>query len=577
MALSTETWATGELEIVSFVLLLSSIFSFIRPAALAASSGAKPTRIIMQAATATGAASAVRVTASSRRVAVRSSLPAALLRHNGAAASLLFPTNDDTSHSSSLIGGGSRRSFSATTPSPSLAGGGNRVFRLGSGIGTDSSMIAANNRYNGTIELDKYKSIRSHPSSSSLIGGAPSRRQLSSTSTASMDDEYGEMTTEGHTFTYPKPFELESGEVLPRAELRYMTYGTLNEARDNVLVICHALTGNASLHSWWGDLLGPGQTFDTSRYFVVCANILGSCYGSTGPASPMMNSAKNDGSAGVDDGDSVSKEVYGVDFPDVSVQDTVRLQLHMLQDELKIRSVKCVIGGSFGGMQAVEYAAQAGSIKSPFAVDDDEGRAVPFVRSVVPIACGARHTAWQIAISEVQRQAIYADPKWNQGNPSWDDLPWSGLSVARQIGMVSYRTAKGYDEKFGRELKEEVTPPYGSDARWEVKGYLEYQGYKFLSRFDPVTYLKLTEQMDSHDVGRNRGGAKEALGSVHIPALVLGIDSDVLYPIHEQDELASLFPNGELKVIKSNAGHDGFLLEQTQVADYISEFLSSHY
>lgn len=517
----------------------------------------------------------MRVTASSRRTAIRSSLPAALLRHNGEAASLLFPANDYTSHSSSLIGGGSRRSFSATTPSPSLAGGGNRVFRLGSGIGTDSSMIAANNRYNEMVGLDKYKSIHGH--SSSLIAGTPSRRQLSTTSTASMDDEYGEMTTEGHTFVYPKPFELESGEVLPRAELRYMTYGTLNEARDNVLVICHALTGNASLHSWWGDLLGPGQTFDTSRYFVVCANILGSCYGSTGPASPMVGSAGSDRNAGVDDDDSVSKEVYGVDFPDVSVQDTVRLQLHMLQDELKIRSVKCVIGGSFGGMQAVEYAAQAGSIKSPFAVDDDEGRAVPFVRSVVPIACGARHTAWQIAISEVQRQAIYADPKWNQGNPSWDDLPWSGLSVARQIGMVSYRTAKGYDEKFGRELKEETNPPYGSDARWEVKGYLEYQGYKFLSRFDPVTYLKLTEQMDSHDVGRNRGGAKEALGSVHIPALVLGINSDVLYPIHEQDELASLFPNGELKVIKSNAGHDGFLLEQTQVADYISEFLSSHY
>eukprot|EP00563_Minutocellus_polymorphus_P004977 CAMPEP_0181027332 /NCGR_PEP_ID=MMETSP1070-20121207/4110_1 /TAXON_ID=265543 /ORGANISM="Minutocellus polymorphus, Strain NH13" /LENGTH=531 /DNA_ID=CAMNT_0023104571 /DNA_START=87 /DNA_END=1682 /DNA_ORIENTATION=+ len=531
----------------------------------------------MPAATTTAAASAsvVRVMASSRRPAVRSSLPTALLRHNGAVASLVFPMRHDNATSSSPSGGSSRRSFSATTSSSSLAGGGNHVFRLGSSIGTDSSMIAANHTQKGAVGFDKYESSIQSGHPSSFIG----RRQLSSTSTAStsMDDEYGEMTTEGHTFTYPEPFKLESGEVLPRAEVRYMTYGTLNEARDNVLVICHALTGNASLHSWWGDLLGPGQTFDTSRYFVVCANILGSCYGSTGPASPLMEAAGDDENASVGDDDYVSKEVYSVDFPDVSVQDTVRLQLHMLQDELKISSVKCVIGGSFGGMQAVEYAAQAGSIKSPFAVDDDEGRAVPFVRSVVPIACGARHTAWQIAISEVQRQAIYADPKWNQGNPSWDDLPWAGLSVARQIGMVSYRTAKGYDKKFGRDLKEEVTPPYGSDARWEVKGYLEYQGYKFLSRFDPVTYLKLTEQMDSHDVGRNRGGAKEALSSVHIPALVLGIDSDVLYPLHEQDELASLLTNGELKVIKSDAGHDGFLLEQTQVADYISEFLSSHY
>lgn len=526
-------------------------------------------------ATATASASAVRgVMVSSRRAAVRSSLPTALLQHNGAAASSVFPMHDDTTAtSSSPSGGSSRRSFSTATPSSSLAGGGNRVFRLGSGIGTDPSMIAANHIQKGAIGFNTYESIQ-HRHPPLLVA----RRQLSSTSTAitSMDDEYGEMTTEGHTFTYPEPFELESGEVLPRAELRYMTYGTLNETRDNVLVICHALTGNASLHSWWGDLLGPGQTFDTSRYFIVCANVLGSCYGSTGPASPLMEAAAGeDEGVGVDVGDET--EVYSVDFPDVSVQDTVRLQLQMLQDELKIRSVKCVIGGSFGGMQAVEYAAQGGSIKSPFAVDDDEGRAVPFVRSVVPIACGARHTAWQIAISETQRQAIYADPKWNQGNPSWDDLPWSGLSVARQIGMVSYRTASGYDKKFGRELKEEATPPYGSNARWEVKGYLEYQGYQFLSRFDPVTYLKLTEQMDSHDVGRNRGGAKEALSSVHIPALVLGIDSDVLYPLHEQDELASLFPNGEHKVIKSDAGHDGFLLEQTQVADYISEFLASHY
>jgi len=385
-----------------------------------------------------------------------------------------------------------------------------------------------------------------------------------------MDDEYGEMTTEGYTFTYPGPFVLESGEVLSHAELRYMTYGKLNDARDNVLVICHALTGNASLHSWWGDLLGPGQVFDTSRYFVVCANILGSCYGSTGPASPVLAGGE------LAKTDSVSERVYGIDFPDVSVKDTVRLQLHMLQDELKIRSVKSVIGGSFGGMQALEYAAQAGSIKSPFAVNDENNRAAPFVRSVVPIACGARHTAWQIAISEVQRQAIYADPKWNNGSPSWDDPPLAGLSVARQIGMVSYRTAKGYEDKFGRTLKDDTTPPYGAKAPWEVKSYLEYQGYKFLSRFDPVTYIKLTEQMDSHDVGRNRGGAEKALGCVNIPALVLGIDSDVLYPLHEQEELASLFPNGELKVIESDAGHDGFLLEQVQVANYISDFLSSH-
>jgi len=273
----------------------------------------------------------------------------------------------------------------------------------------------------------------------------------------------------------------------------------------------------------------------------------------------------------------VAAETYGIDFPDVSVQDTVRLQLHLLRDHLGVSSIKCVVGGSFGGMQAVEYAAQAGSISSPFAVDDEHGRASPYVRSVCPIACGAAHTAWQIAISECQRQAIYADPKWRGGDVDPSDPPLAGLSVARQVGMVSYRTAKGYQEKFGRMLKEPTNPPYGSKARWQVKSYLEYQGYKFLSRFDPVTYVKLTEQMDTHDVGRNRGGKERALSDVKIPALVLGIDSDVLYPLHEQEELARLFPNGELGVISSEAGHDGFLLEQEQVGNYIAGFLEAHY
>lgn len=264
-----------------------------------------------------------------------------------------------------------------------------------------------------------------------------------------------------------------------------------------------------------------------------------------------------------------------MDFPDVSVQDTVRLQLHMLQEELGVQSVKSVIGGSFGGMQAVEYAAQAGIQGSD-----------SFLRSVIPIACGAAHTAWQIGISEVQRQAIYADPNWRGGSVEHHltNPPLTGLSVARQIGMVSYRTPRGYENKFGRGVVQHKNgetehtpppPPYGRYANWQVKSYLDYQGQKFLSRFDAITYVKLTEQMDSHDVGRNRGGKAEALSKVHIPALVIGIDSDILYPLHEQEELASLLPNAQLKIVNSDAGHDGFLLEQTQVGAYINEFLSS--
>ena len=451
----------------------------------------------------------------------------------------------------------------------SLIGGGNRVYSQGSGIGSDSSMVAANDRCMATTTAaTKVKQSQhnhnNNNNNNNIVSTICNQKKWFSTNEKSsgMDDEYGEMTAEGHTYVHPDDFDLECGQTLANAQIRYMTYGTLNEARDNVLVVCHALTGNASLHSWWGDMLGPGLAFDTDKYFVVCSNILGSCYGSTGPASTKSLTGE-------------TRELYGIDFPDISVRDTVRLQLHMLRNDLKINSIKCVIGGSFGGMQAVEYAAQAGSIKSEFAVDDAEGRATPFVRSVMPIACGAQHTAWQIAISEVQRQAIYADPKWNDGNPSMDDPPLAGLSVARQIGMVSYRTPQGYDSKFGRNTRDD-SAPYGSKASWMVKSYLEYQGFKFLSRFDPITYVKLTEQMDTHDVGRNRGGAKMALAGILIPAMVLGIDSDVLYPLHEQEELAELFPSGELNVIKSDAGHDGFLLEQDQVAAHIIKFLNAH-
>jgi len=377
----------------------------------------------------------------------------------------------------------------------------------------------------------------------------------SSKEDGAMDDEYGEMTSDGEEYKFNGSFKLESGEALPEATLRYKTYGTLDNDRKNALVVCHALTGNASLHSWWGDLLGPNQPFDTSKYFVVCANILGSCYGSTSPRTVNPDNGKP----------------YGTSFPDISVKDTVRLQLHMLREHLGLNSVKCVIGGSFGGMQALEFGAQAGTTSNIFNVNSE-----PFVKSVIPIGCGAAHTAWQIAISETQRQAIYADPKWNNGNPSWDDLPYQGLAVARQIGMISYRTHSGYETKFGRSLKQPVSPPYGSAAPWNVKSYLEYQGQKFLSRFDPITYIKLTEQMDTHDLGRGRGGIENALRDIQIPALVLGINSDILYPLCEQEQLAHLLPNAELKIIVSDAGHDGFLLEQKQVGGFITQFLNCH-
>mmetsp|Transcript_25847 Transcript_25847/g.43391 ORF Transcript_25847/g.43391 Transcript_25847/m.43391 type:complete len:814 (-) Transcript_25847:318-2759(-) len=192
----------------------------------------------------------------------------------------------------------------------------------------------------------------------------------------------------------------------------------------------------------------------------------------------------------------------------------------------------------------------------------------PYVRSAVIIGCGVAHTAWQIAIGETQRQAIYADPKWNGGDIDFCDGPDSGLSVARQIAMVSYRSALSYQLKFGRDTCDNT-------GNWQVRNYLEYQGKKFLDRFDALTYVRLTQIMDTHDVGRGRGGVQAALSAIRSKVLVMGIDSDVLYPVSEQQELSALIPTSTMKIIRTNNGHDGFLLEQQQVADGITSLLSS--
>ena len=280
-------------------------------------------------------------------------------------------------------------------------------------------------------------------------------------------------------------------------------------------------------------MLGPGKTFDTSKYLVVCANVLGSCYGSTGPTTINSNTGK----------------IYGNSFPDVTIRDTVNAHMLMIKNGIGANSIVSVIGGSMGGMQALEWAILGGD----------------FVKKSVIIGCGAAHTAWQIAISETQRQAIYADPNWNNGNVDMNNPPVKGLSVARQIAMLSYRTQIAYQNKFGRQKDDQ--------GIWQAKKYLEYQGMKFLDRFDPVSYIKITEQMDMHDVGRNRGSIEKALSEIKGQCLVVGIDSDILYPLHEQEELAKLIPTAKLNIIHSSEGHDGFLLEQNQLCGFIDEFL----
>jgi homoserine O-acetyltransferase/O-succinyltransferase len=358
-----------------------------------------------------------------------------------------------------------------------------------------------------------------------------------------MQDEYSggaSAMSLGETYTTPR-FVLESGMVLPNAQIRYRTYGLTEDASAPVLVICHALTGSASVDTWWGSLLGPGRPFDTDRYRIVCCNILGSCYGSTSPNS-ILNAETG--------------QRYGVDFPAVTVQDTVRIQLQLLREHLQIPHIHCVIGGSFGGMQAMEYAVQT--------TLDGSG----YVQSVIPIACNAQHSAWQIAVSETQRQAIYRDPAWTSGDPF---QATTGLQLARQIAMISYRTPQGYASKFGRATVN------GEEGTWQVQSYLDYQGIKFIQRsFDPITYVKLTQQMDTHDISRNRSDdVTDVLRQLQLPALILGLDSDILYPLFEQQLMAQHMPNAKLKVVTSPDGHDGFLLEQEQVGSHIRLFLNS--
>ena len=358
-----------------------------------------------------------------------------------------------------------------------------------------------------------------------------------------MQDEYGDMDDSGETFTTTN-FKLESGKVLDEVNVRYKTWGTLNENADNAIVVCHALTGNAALDSWWGGLLGPDLPFDTNKYFVVCANVLGSCYGTTGPTS--INPTTNN--------------EYASDFPHVTVRDSVKAHQELLKDGLNVKSIKSVIGGSMGGMQVLEWMFYGSD----------------FVRTGIPIACGGHHHAWQIAISESQRQAIYADPKYLSGKYSKNDPPHGGLAVARQIAMISYRTHAAYEKKFGRERADGNESSDKLDALFSVEGYLHHQGQKFLTRFDPNSYITCTQLMDSHDVGRGRGGEEMALNQLNQPSLIIGIDSDALYPIIEQENLAKNIKNSELHILRSDEGHDGFLLEQVQIAALIEQFLNKY-
>lgn len=335
---------------------------------------------------------------------------------------------------------------------------------------------------------------------------------------------------QSHTFN--QPFVTESGKEIKKPTVAYQSWGALNDACDNAVLVFHALTGNTEADDWFGGLFGAGKTLDPDRYFIICINVPGSCYGSSGPVSTNPETGAP----------------YRAAFPEVTVRDIVRFQQQLL-DALGIRGLEFIIGGSLGGMQALE-----------FVIMDDRPRAA------VCIGMGKAHSPWAIGISHAQRQAIYNDPHWNDGYFSEDRPPVKGLSIARMIAMNSYRAPADFDQKFSRNGQND-------SEQFQVESYLTYQGQKLAGRFDAVSYVRLTQAMDSHDVARNRGSYRDVLGGVDIPILVAGIDSDLLYPTDEQKELADLLGNGIYREITSPHGHDAFLIEFRQINNLLRSFL----
>jgi homoserine O-acetyltransferase len=332
------------------------------------------------------------------------------------------------------------------------------------------------------------------------------------------------MDNTNNKHTFDKPFVTEGGAAIPEPTIAYQTWGELNDERDNVVLVCHALTGNTKADEWLSGLFGPGRTLDPEQSFIICPNVLGSCYGTSGPLSVNPKTG----------------EPYRADFPKITIRDIVHLQQQLL-DELKISGIKMVMGGSMGGMQALEWSIM------------DER-----IRSAVLFGMGKNHRPWAIGISHTQRQAIYNDPNWKKGYYSKDNPPKNGLALARMIAMNSYRHPNDFDKKFGRRLQD-------GTEQFEVESYLNYQGQKLVERFDAVSYVRLTEAMDSHDVARGRSSYRDVLQQLTIPIVVIGIDTDILYPPEECRELAKLLPRGQYKEIQSRHGHDAFLIEFDQL------------
>lgn len=329
-------------------------------------------------------------------------------------------------------------------------------------------------------------------------------------------------------YQHNKPFTLESGDCLSQLEIAYTTYGEYNG--NNAIWFCHALTANADPQEWWPGLVGKGKLFDPEKYYIIGANIVGSCYGSTGPTSIDPHTGKP----------------YLKTFPFITIRDMTRAHI-ILRKHLQIERINTLLGGSMGGFQALEWG-----------VFEPEK-----LNNIILLATNAKQSPWAIGIHKAQRMAIENDPSWKKENLS---ISSEGLKIARAIALLNYRHYEAYqltqkDEK--AKFKE-----------FKIESYLEYQGEKLLKRFDPFTYWVLTNAMDTHDLSRDRGSLEKVLGRINNSTLVIGVDSDMLCPSAEQLFLAQNIPNATYKEISSIYGHDGFLIEYESISQHIHQFLN---
>ncbi|HEY1951098.1 MAG TPA: homoserine O-acetyltransferase [Bryobacteraceae bacterium] len=363
-----------------------------------------------------------------------------------------------------------------------------------------------------------------------------------------------EFTVETQLVTFPS-VRLDCGVTLTNVDIAYETYGTLNAERSNAIMVLHGFSGDAhaagisketGLPGWWASLIGPGLGFDTDRYFVICSNVLGGCRGTTGPSSI----------------DPLTGKPYATGFPVITIRDMVRAQ-KLLIDHLGIQRLLAVAGGSMGGMQALEWA-----VSYPEAV-----------AAAIPVASTSRHSAQQIAFNEVGRQAVMADPDWNDGDYYAAKPPARGLAVARMVGHITYMSDASMRQKFGRRLQDRDAFGYDFSADFEVESYLRYRGSQFVNRFDANSYLYITKAMDYFDLSAGHASLAAAFEQTQVRFLVLSFTSDWLYPTYQSLETVSALRSRNIDVafceLKSTYGHDAFLLEAKEQSEMISGFLEN--